>query len=49
MMLQYGIVLVLTLSKTIPGIASSSSADSSLPALELRPEETGGYRGFCVE
>lgn len=48
-MLQCGIVLTLTLSKTIPCIAPLSAADGSPAVCELRPEEAGGYRGFCVE
>lgn len=44
--LQCSIVLTLTRSKTIPGIASLSAADGSFAVCALRPEEAGEYRGF---
>lgn len=46
--LQCSIVLTLTRSKTIPGIASLSAADGSFAVCALRPEEAGEYRGFFV-
>lgn len=44
--LQCSIVLTLTRSKTIPGIASLSAADGSFAVCALRPEEAGEYSGF---